>query len=74
MTPADAIGSLIAAHPDWVNVGAVIYLLGSFAGHILRVGWPDEMERPRWVKILMGVCDALQGVFFAPVKAAARKL
>ena len=74
MTPAEAISSVLASHPDLVNWAVGVYIAGAFAGHVMRFGWPDEPSRPRWVMVTIAIADAAQLVFFSPVKNLARKL
>ena len=71
--PSEMLSGLLATHPGLIDALAAVYLIGSFVGHVMRAGWPDEADRPRHIRILMAVADAMQLVFFAEVKNLARK-
>lgn len=72
--PSDLLSGLLATHPGVVDAFVAVYAVGWIVGHCLRAGWPAEAERPRSVRIAMALADALQLVFFGPVKNLARKL
>ena len=71
--PSEILSQLITDHPILVDVLCVAYVIGWLLSHALRAGWPDEPERPRWLRVVLALTDAAQLVFTAPVKALARK-
>lgn len=58
---ADGISSWlvtqICEHPMAVAVAAVLFLLCSLTVNGLRMAWPEEKERPRWVRFALGFLD-----------------
>ena len=60
--------NLIATYPWalWIYGGAVVLAVG------LRRGWPDEVERPRWLRVFLGIVDCLQLNPSGPLKNVGR--
>lgn len=70
--PSDVLGQILATHPGLIDSFVGIYLTGWIVGHCMRAGWPEEAERPRPVRIVMALADAMQLVFFGPIKDIVR--
>ena len=44
------------------------YLFGFVGATVLRAGWPNETDRPRWVVMLLALADIFQANLSGPVK------
>jgi len=50
-----------------------VWLVATLAATAIRVGWPEERDRPRWMVALLAVCDVLQANLSGPAKLVSRK-
>lgn len=60
----DAIIELLRANP-WL---IYVYLGAMLLAVVLRAGWPEATERPRWVTMTLAACDLVQLNISGPAK------
>lgn len=60
----DAIISILQGNP-WL---IYVYLVALVAAVVLRAGWPEATERPRWVTMVLAACDLVQLNLSGPAK------
>lgn len=65
----DAIIGLLQQYP-WLIWS---YLAAMVIATVLRAGWPEASERPRWVVMLLALCDFAQLNLSGPTKLIVQK-
>ena len=66
-----AVGQ-ICEHPEIAGAALLVFVLCNLVVNGLRMAWPKEDERPRWVRFLLGFLD-LPALNFWRAVAAFRK-
>lgn len=54
---AESLVNTICEHPTLVGVAVVVFVVCNLTVNGLRMAWPKEEERPRWVRFLLGFLD-----------------
>ena len=54
---ADWVVSTAIAHPELIGWGLGVFAVCTMVVNGLRVAWPLEADRPRWVRFLLGLLD-----------------
>lgn len=54
---AEWIVNFIATYPQTVQWCLVVFVLCTLTVNGLRMAWPDDNDRPRWVRFLLGFLD-----------------
>jgi hypothetical protein len=54
---AEWVVNTTANHPELIGWAVGIFVVCTLIVNGLRVAWPLEAERPRWVRFLLGLLD-----------------
>ena len=54
---AEWMVSTICDHPELAGAGLVMFVLCNLTVNGIRVAYPNESERPRWVSFWLGFLD-----------------